>query len=820
MGSLKSRAARSQPVVKGKLNARYYRPRRTSFRHIQTKPAPEQEKYLEHGNQQDFIYKESIQLEIKNRLAKGPFYSSTSVCLEESPKTFAKAIISTSYYTQTGTRCRELDTSLNNISKAYATLDQHRALRVILKKKKDRAISPPFDVSSIEGISDVGRINGSRTSSPVPATPQSPPQCEELVAHKPDSDISNAELVSKTLDIYPTISASIVSPQPNITPSISQFDSAVLKKLSAESIVTNTSDPDRLDDNKIIESNFKTDMDYLGVALDDTKLSVNRDDWFDSLEWNSSLAVATLSDDSPEPLTITPQKVTYTTVGSLVDPNSAPRFSAPNRVQREREVSGRKSYGTSSTHNSHESYYQPKDPFALQSATRYAEHLARNADSFYQNTPLKAPSSITSHTTEQYLSVNHLQTPLRIQSGSAQQARFKNMQRLSATPTLTKQLFGRHDHSLIENMEKELGRSGSLYGIRNSHTAGKSDYSSSSFQDTVREDILNFEYNLRPQFPTIGNQSSNTIKHPISNNMVNNKYINLTKSEHENHNSPSCSSDLLSTTALKSSLNSATYQYSTDYRSAIDSTKSLIQSHLSGYPQPLTAGPPGRRQYVRGLSNNIHSRNTSVSTPVPSTNVRKQQGLAISLPALEVVDSKRALDTLPIPLASKYFPYGLPGDMSGKFKPLSVTIRKQIEQSSAENIELYERNDDLKKAREIDEWFYSGQIRLSMTADDYIQDMENFQKVSQWRSINGLLGLADKSTEKKPLTLGELNRITVADSAAPFLDAAFGTLLSSAYRIPSSAGTLSNFRPALPNQIDFGEGGNSSFFSKDYRMSF
>ena len=60
-----------------------------------------------------------------------------------------------------------------------------------------------------------------------------------------------------------------------------------------------------------------------------------RDD-FDSMDWDPSMAFG--MDDSPGPVAAQPKKVEYTTVGSLVNSNSIPQFTAPNRIQREGSV--------------------------------------------------------------------------------------------------------------------------------------------------------------------------------------------------------------------------------------------------------------------------------------------------------------------------------------------------------------------------------------------------------------------------------------------------------------------------------------------------
>lgn len=56
---------------------------------------------------------------------------------------------------------------------------------------------------------------------------------------------------------------------------------------------------------------------------------------FDVEEWDPELPSAPDPDASPERLTVKPEPLTYTTVGSVVKPTDARQFTAPNRIQRE-----------------------------------------------------------------------------------------------------------------------------------------------------------------------------------------------------------------------------------------------------------------------------------------------------------------------------------------------------------------------------------------------------------------------------------------------------------------------------------------------------
>lgn len=61
----------------------------------------------------------------------------------------------------------------------------------------------------------------------------------------------------------------------------------------------------------------------------------NIGDVFEVQEWDPELPPAPDPDASPERLTVKPEPLTYTTVGSVVKPTDARQFTAPNRIQRE-----------------------------------------------------------------------------------------------------------------------------------------------------------------------------------------------------------------------------------------------------------------------------------------------------------------------------------------------------------------------------------------------------------------------------------------------------------------------------------------------------
>lgn len=147
-------------------------------------------------------------------------------------------------------------------------------------------------------------------------------------------------------------------------------------------------------------------------------------DAFDSIDWDPDLPTASGA-DSPEPVTIKPQPVTYTTVGSLVDPNAKPHFAAPNRIQR--EGASRQPLMTAMQRAQYDSFYQPRNPpptpsaLSMSNSMAYTQQIAKSpVHAQKQNlTPpqiLQRPSRMASSQQMPQLSDKEAETLSRIQN--------------------------------------------------------------------------------------------------------------------------------------------------------------------------------------------------------------------------------------------------------------------------------------------------------------------------------------------------------------------------------------------------------------------
>jgi hypothetical protein len=134
-------------------------------------------------------------------------------------------------------------------------------------------------------------------------------------------------------------------------------------------------------------------MSHITQVFETTKEGTSGDDAFDSLDWDPDLPSAPRS-ESPEEVPIKPQPVTYTTVGSLVNPNVKPQFSAPRRIQR--EGAGRTPLTSMLQGARFQPYFRGPPPSLNQSnSMAYAQHIGRSPNSvqsFFSQSSRSTPS--------------------------------------------------------------------------------------------------------------------------------------------------------------------------------------------------------------------------------------------------------------------------------------------------------------------------------------------------------------------------------------------------------------------------------------------
>jgi hypothetical protein len=263
----------------------------------------------------------------------------------------------------------------------------------------------------------------------------------------------------------------------------------------------------------------------------------------------------------------------------------------------------------------------------------------------------------------------------------------------------------------------------------------------------------------------------------------------------------------------------------------------------SGYPAPLTAGPPGQRQFqgVVARPSATHADSflpsylrSSIPNPYSAPGAQTSSLWSYGMDTSQQYITQSAVpshddggcnsnlqDTALIPVASKYYPRGLPGDMTGKVVPLPYLTQRKMGQIREDPEPQTAEEKTAKKVEDVDNLFYGGQRRfVSMSAVDHIRDHE--ERYQQSVNPFGYIGAASKkplpAAQNEPLTVDAINKMPIRDAAAPLLDAAFGTLLFYASNVntPDSGRVLSKFEASPAWLLDPSENGNSSFYGEDW----
>ncbi|KAK0733703.1 hypothetical protein B0T26DRAFT_33053 [Lasiosphaeria miniovina] len=296
----------------------------------------------------------------------------------------------------------------------------------------------------------------------------------------------------------------------------------------------------------------------------------------------------------------------------------------------------------------------------------------------------------------------------------------------------------------------------------------------------------------------------------------------------------------------------------------------------AGIPQPLTAGPPGQRQFrpsalegsVKALyfdqdtpsdfstsfdpgykqnsaSNAVFSntfnhlstgghgelvRGTDQSvvmthqTGFHSSHVAhltvNTKPLSTSSIHPDAVDSKNTSDTLPFEKAQAYYPQGFPLDYTRHYTPVDEFWH---ENPPAQVTRIYQQSTESTSERKdrINRNFYAG-------TEGLVKDMEGVMHDHDRRFLDNKVGVIGQGRERfrtmgsngkvQPpfLTVAESNSIEDRAHAEPLLNMAFATLLTYKKERESDAhgkrDWRSGFVAADPAWIDNSEEGNKSFF--------
>jgi len=258
-------------------------------------------------------------------------------------------------------------------------------------------------------------------------------------------------------------------------------------------------------------------------------------------------------------------------------------------------------------------------------------------------------------------------------------------------------------------------------------------------------------------------------------------------------------------------------------------------ANTAGAPQPLTAGPPGQRQFnqstfratlkalglgpdtpVTQSANPSSQAAATMASPNPPPGFGGEDGIERAMTPREITESPPLhtakpqtatypvqfhdsssyrtpiRDTLPTQAIALYYPHGYPSDYTGKFHPSELEMDKQFPASSGE------KQVEDQRAR-IDHVFYSGARLLDKT----VAEGHSAGNHSSKSTTIGVIG------EGRRVVSGGFDKLPSATEQTDIdpLLAMLGTRLAQFREI-----AYQHYDPANPECVDDSEEGRKSFF--------
>lgn len=602
-------------------------------------------------------------------------------------------------------------------------------------------------------------------------------------------------------------------------------------------------------------------------------------DPFDAQEWGPDFAnfLPPSPDQSPEPVAIRPQPVAYTTVGSVVNPRSTLQLTAPNRIQREGAHVRKSLLSMVQMHDTATNNNQARGPppsLNMANNMQYAQQLGRNTPQ-----PANVLQSITNTNTDrtrpslaQFVEANRTISDDDIQTLLFSLGHSNNNEN---QPPMT--------HTFSTMSEEELAarsannQSGPIQGLHKMQTLQRLAKYPNPVQKHALETLAALAVKAQPAsrapaVPDMGGLNiadRGTMSIPMTSKAI----------THPGMPKPGARLGDIAAAKIMQNIEAAggfaaylaphngglpeqrAPTYDSRFRGELDRAYQFPPSSSQanplygaygssrqgnpplsrppGYPQPLTAGPPGQRQfppaasYVSSIAatedpypaefqaNNYNPLQNDSSWDHP-TNSQSGNSFtaagqsfptvpeAVSKPGFDYGAPRQIVDTLSMADAYKYFPNGFPANMTGHWtSPKEEDLRRfgGLPPLTAEE----------KEARKIaasDDRYYHHYRRLaSMTPKDYEVEHDA-------RQVNPYGPIAPPPrVELQKRTVEEYNNMTPAEEAAalkPILNAAYGSLLGYLDRAPGSRSSMSKWGEAGEELLDRTKEGNKSYFGEDW----
>ncbi|KAI9740095.1 MAG: hypothetical protein M1818_004846 [Claussenomyces sp. TS43310] len=585
------------------------------------------------------------------------------------------------------------------------------------------------------------------------------------------------------------------------------------------------------------------------------------DEAFDVEEWDSQQPPAGDGNNSPEPLMAKPQTLTYTTVGSLVKSNSTPQFTPPVRIQR--EGAGRRPPQTAVVARGLDSYYSArKTPPQLGHPHMKTFNNSLPVHS-YLGQPLQSPRNLAEIQKDSNLGSLGVSNSYNLNEEQEAYLRSLGVSALSlrhgntSAPLRESSLQPRNDpfvaDSLIEVTNMQVATSVKLAIQSTAETSTQQSLISgldkmqtlqrlagypNPMQRIAKERLAEFATTKIENSPDMPAQVLR-FSTPAVSAQTQMTGISTGQPGSDNEKQKKGSLDFAFRFPIP---NSGTASGPNPLFTVFNQSKcSPKQSKYSqvppGYPQPLTAGPPGQRPAASSNNKTQDSSfYSSLLTDVPQNGVpqhtepqiapcktRCSQEVAEDVsgdtsqhgflrPTLNsfrnvTLEGGHIHDTLSHEAATKYYRHGYPDDFSGIYHPLDDMTQNKFLLNPMTVASSCENGSD--------KWWYTGLMHLQKTAEDHCHAIETrgFHCDQRYPHYT-----AAASSERKVLTIGQIKAMSKPDIASTLLDNLFGTLISYADGVPgpNNKAMMSNFILAPAWAIDESPEGNRSVFGEDW----
>ena len=535
------------------------------------------------------------------------------------------------------------------------------------------------------------------------------------------------------------------------------------------------------------------------------------DDVFDAEEWDEDFLGPV--NNSPE-LATEPQRVTYTTVGSVAKTNTVQTFSPPVRIQRE---GANRRMPILPTMRAADNFYArqqsmggpgfampPLNSYMGQHNQQQQQQMACQADI---NMSLLESLNLNLTDQEQEVLGNFNQSPTGMRSGNTQSPpRAAPMGSFIVENQLPAQSFAKEE---AYSQTSSLTGSAGLAGLNKMQTLQRLAQFENPAQGFAKERLAEFKaVKIQQQNENDPGLEGQTSRFDFNDMQRRTSVGAMSQYRTENDN-----------------------PFSSGRRPSYDAPyhNSQYGSVPPGYPQPLTAGPPGQRQNTVSVSrlnwvndqNNIHNAHpdlpyvTRANTDAPwfkdgfvGYNTHRSDTFR-SIPSEDsyIRDTASAVDI------QQYYPAGFPSGFHMRKTRTMNEVEKQKNLLPEDEFKAIEK--DLIAEMKNNQW-YGHLRRFGMTVEDHLNDFEMREKPHQPGPIQR--PTAEFLAARKALLTIDVEMMGLPDITQPLVAAAFGTLLAYSDNIvrPENRKLMSKFEPSPPWQVDNTVEGRKSVMNDDW----